>query len=149
MEPLMEFKVTVPDDLAWGIGAARSAHNASQLGNSTPMAIGNDEQFLDFHINEQLKLWCKKAMPAVIVNGVPQTVSRRQGRAALRKTGKFATIEAFIAAMPPSDTKVIVQGEWEDSAEFERQRPLLNQIWTAMGFTQDELDDVFKLAITL
>lgn len=68
----------------------------------------------------------------------------RQARLALKQQGLLATVQANIDALP-EDSQI----EWEYSARVERKSPLVASLGAALGLTETELDDLFKLAITL
>lgn len=75
---------------------------------------------------------------------VPVAVSRRQAKLALLSAGKLedannAVLEAGIEA----------QINWNDAMEFRRDNPLITAIGGALGMTSGQIDDLFRLAITL
>jgi hypothetical protein len=80
---------------------------------------------------------------------VPQTVTPRQIRIALVMSGiSLSTIEAMIDSLPEPD-RSITRITWEYSIEFQRNNPLLNAMAPALGFTQQQIDELFQLASTL
>jgi len=80
---------------------------------------------------------------------VPQTVTPRQFRLALLMSGiSLSTIEAMIDSLPEPD-KSITRITWEYSIEFQRNNPLLNAMAPNLGFTQQQIDELFQLASTL
>lgn len=80
------------------------------------------------------------------VNGVPQVVTRRQARQALLLAGLLDSIEPAIAAIPDTTQRRLAQIEWDDSQNFERQRPLLISLATGLGLTSAQLDQLFVTA---
>jgi hypothetical protein len=72
---------------------------------------------------------------------VPQVVSARQARLALLQYGLLTTVETAIQSA--SDA---VKIEWEYATEFRRDNALLNGMWTQLGFSKEDLDDVFITA---
>lgn len=78
--------------------------------------------------------------PALIV---PQKVTRRQARQALLLFGLLDSVEPAIAAIPNLTERRLAQIEWEDSLEFERSRPLLIALGTALGLSSAQLDNLF------
>lgn len=80
--------------------------------------------------------------------GAPQVVTMRQARLALVQAGLLAQVNTAVAAMPGAagDTARI---EWEFSGTVERHRPLVQALGAALGLTDAQLDDLFRLAATL
>jgi hypothetical protein len=83
---------------------------------------------------------------APITSPVPQTVTRRQAKAALILAGKVDAVEAALAAIPDPLARSLAQNEWDESLQFERQRPLLVQLAAAIGLTDADLDELFRAA---
>lgn len=80
---------------------------------------------------------------------VPQVVTRRQARQALLIAGKLAQVQPAIDAIADPLQRGMVQIEWDDSQTFERQRPTLIALATAIGLDDAELDALFTHAATL
>lgn len=80
---------------------------------------------------------------------VPRTVTRRQARQALLLRGKLALVQPAIDAIPNAMQRGLMQIEWDDSLEFDRYRPSLIAIGTAIGYDSNGLDDIFIFANTL
>jgi hypothetical protein len=80
---------------------------------------------------------------------VPRLVSRRQGKQALALTGKLALVQPAINNIEDPLEKQLIQIEWDDSQEFERDRPSVIAIGTAVGLNSLQLDELFILAATL
>lgn len=76
-------------------------------------------------------------------------VTPRQIKLALIRTGKpLADIENFIKALPePTASEVFIW--WSESKEFFRDNEVLNQMAPLMGFSQQDLDNLFLYASTL
>ena len=75
---------------------------------------------------------------------VPQSVTPRQFRQALTRTGLRSGVEAFVASAD-QDTK-----DWyEYSNAFERSNPVLIASGHGLGKTDAEIDALFVLAATL
>lgn len=83
---------------------------------------------------------------AAAVLPVPKKVTRRQARQALLLRGYLDQVPVAIAAIPDVMQRRLAEIEWEDSQEFERHRPLVISIGTAMGM---DLDELFIFAGTL
>ena len=80
------------------------------------------------------------------VNGVPQVVTRRQARQALLLAGLLDSVQAAISAIQDTTQRRLAQIEWDDSQNFERQRPLLISLATGLGLTSAQLDQLFVTA---
>lgn len=78
------------------------------------------------------------------VSNVPQSVKPLSMRRALRQVGMLASIEAAVAAAD-ADTK----DAWQYALSFDRDDALLNAMAQAMNLTDSQVDDIFRLAVTL
>lgn len=78
----------------------------------------------------------------------PERCSKRQGELALLEAGKLDAVEAGIAAITDPVAKRRAQIEYGADV-WERDNPFLQGMWTALGGTSEELDDLFRLAVTL
>jgi hypothetical protein len=83
-----------------------------------------------------------------ITNPVPQTVTTRQMHKALAMTNKLSTIKAFIASLPEPN-KTLIDIEFNQSNEFQRDNILLNQMAPQLGMTSADVDQLFIYASTL
>lgn len=80
---------------------------------------------------------------------VPASCTRRQGLLALLSFGfKRADIESQIAAIEDETEREEAQIEYEAN-DWERANPRLQQMWAALGGTPAQLDDLYRLAVTL
>lgn len=75
---------------------------------------------------------------------VPSVVSRRQAKLALLDAGLLDNADSIIAAAD-QETQI----NWADAVEFRRDHPLITVIGRALGMTSEQIDDLFRLAITL
>jgi hypothetical protein len=77
------------------------------------------------------------------------SVTPRQIKLALIRSGRqLADIENFIKALPePTASEVFIW--WSESKEFFRDNEVLNQMAPLMGFSSQDLDDLFVYASTL
>ena len=80
---------------------------------------------------------------------VPASVTRRQARQALLLAGLLDNVQPAIDAIPDATTRGMAQIEWDDSQMFERHRPLLIQLGTALGLDDAALDNLFIEAAAL
>lgn len=80
---------------------------------------------------------------------VPGTVTRRQARQALLLNGMLDKVQPAIDALTDTTQRGMAQIEWDDSLDFERTRPLVIQIGTAIGLDSVGLDALFIQAAGL
>lgn len=80
---------------------------------------------------------------------VPHSVTRRQARQALLLAGLLDMVQPAIDAIPSPTARAIVEIEWNDSLHFERDRPALIGLATALGMTSAQLDQFFITASKL
>lgn len=78
---------------------------------------------------------------------IPHACTRRQGQRALLEAGKLDDVEAAISAIPDAFEKRVAQVEYE-AGTWERSNPFLIGMWSQLGGTEAELDDLFRLAQT-
>lgn len=83
------------------------------------------------------------------VQQVPPSVTRRQARQALLLKGLLDRVDPAIASIEDNIQRQLAEIEWQDSLNFERNRPLVIQIGTALGLDSDGLDELFIFAATL
>ena len=78
----------------------------------------------------------------------PERCSKRKGELALLEAGKLDAVEAAIAAIDDAVAKRRAQIEYGADV-WERDNLFLQGMWAALGGTPEELDDLFRLAVTL
>lgn len=79
---------------------------------------------------------------------VPASCTRREGQRALLVHGHLDDVEAAIAAISDPFDRRDAQIEY-DAATWERANPFLQQMWAQLGGTPEQLDDLFRMAVTL
>lgn len=75
---------------------------------------------------------------------VPEVISRFQAKAALSQMALLDDAEALVLSEGALATLA-----WADINEFRRDSPLVNSIAPSLGLDSEELDDLFRLAITI
>ncbi len=83
------------------------------------------------------------AASARIVRRVPDKVTARQAVQALIAAGKLQLVQPAINAIPDPVQRAMVQAEWDKSQDFERNRPTLIALATAIGIDAAGLDALF------
>ncbi|ALK96978.1 MULTISPECIES: hypothetical protein [unclassified Massilia] len=82
---------------------------------------------------------------AVVSPTIPESISPRQFRQALTHFSFRQQVEAGVAASSDQDLK-----DWyEFTSDFQRHHPEVLAMATALGFTSDQLDQVWKYGATL
>lgn len=76
---------------------------------------------------------------------VPSVVSRRQAKFALLQSGLLDDVDAAIATSGDRAAQI----EWADAQEFRRDWTALVAMKPALGLTDAQVDDLFRLAATL
>jgi hypothetical protein len=87
--------------------------------------------------------------PSSAPTAVPQYVTRRQARQALYNAGKLDNVLPALNAIVNVDDRNLAIIEWEDSQVFERSRPLVILMGTALGMDSTQLDNLFIAAAQL
>jgi hypothetical protein len=83
-----------------------------------------------------------------IIDSIPKVVTSRQMHKALALAGKLSTIKAFIASLPEPN-KTLVDIEFNQSNEFQRDNALLNQMAPMIGLSSEQVDQMFIFASSL
>lgn len=83
--------------------------------------------------------------PPDYVDGVPQSVSAYQARAALLAAGLLSQVEAAVAAAPDE----IVRIAWEYATVVRRQSPFIAAIGPALGLDAAAIDTLFVAAAAI
>lgn len=174
----MQVLVNIPDNVKYAVTAARLAYNASlppardESGNQVPnpAAITTDEGWIAFVNESAVKGWAVQYAappapppepPPIVIDGVPQSVTRKQGLKALARAHQIgaagpiseATIQAAIEAMPEETDeqrllKADMQIEFKGALTWRRQNPFLLAMVGVLGLTSEQVDGLFKLAAT-
>ena len=80
----------------------------------------------------------------------PDVCTPRQLRIALIQSGiSLSTIEAQIDAISDPIQKEIARAEWEYALEIKKEHPLVGMIAGVLNLTQQQVNDIFVLAVTL
>ena len=81
-----------------------------------------------------------------IVRRVPEKVTARQAVQALISANKLHLVQPAIDAIADPVQRAMVQAEWDKSQDFERNRPTLIALATAIGLDATALDALFVQA---
>lgn len=75
-------------------------------------------------------------------------VTMRQARLALLAAGVLGDVAPALAALP-SPHRDAAEIEWEYASEVRRDAPLIAALGSALGLTEDQIDDLFEAASAL
>lgn len=75
-------------------------------------------------------------------------VTMRQARLALLAAGVLGDVAPALAALP-SPHRDAAEIEWEYASEVRRDAPLIAALGSALGLTEDQIDDLFAAAAML
>lgn len=75
---------------------------------------------------------------------IPDAVTPFQAKAALLQSGLLPSVEAAIEGADP-----VIKLAWEYALEFRRTSPAVVGLAQAMGWSEQDLNDLFTLAATL
>lgn len=71
--------------------------------------------------------------------------SRLQARTALRRMGLFSEVDRFVR----NSGNMELIDAWENASEFLRLSSTIKTLGIAFGLTETQLDDLFRLAVTI
>lgn len=77
---------------------------------------------------------------------VPSLVSRFQARAALYQAGLLDQVNTIMA---DQNTPMMAKLAWQDAQEFRRDSSLVQSMGATLGMTDEQLDNLFRLAATI
>lgn len=85
----------------------------------------------------------KRPQPPAVPNPVPASVPKWAFLLVLRRAGKEAALKAAIAAYagPNADR---VRAKWEADPDIERNGATINALGAAVGYTPEQVDQVFR-----
>ena len=86
---------------------------------------------------------------ALIVEEPITNISLRQCKELLIETDRYQDVLDIIAGIEDPKQKMLITNYWENSQEFERGNKFLGLITTALGMSEDEVDEFFRIASTL
>ena len=76
----------------------------------------------------------------------PKSVTMRQARLALLEAGHYSSVQTAINAIQDSTLKQASQIEWEYAATVDRDSSFTQGMATALGLTEEDMDNLFMLA---
>lgn len=122
----------------------RTAAPADWMGRAGTPAPDYDNSTQSAFWQPSAEAW-KIVTAAPLSNPVPQVISRRQAKQALLQAGLLDVADAAIAASADRAAQI----DWTDAQEFHRDWATLISMQHALGLTDEQIDDLFRLAATL
>lgn len=123
-----------------------SLHIDIMDGEAVINTIVADAEFAEAHYPGAWRV--AEQQDAPVVPATPQSCTRRQGRLALLAHDYLDQVEALIDAITDPAERRAAQIEYEADT-WERSNPTVQAMWSALGGTPAQLDDLFRLAVTL
>jgi hypothetical protein len=81
---------------------------------------------------------------------VPDSVTMAQARKSLILSGvSITSVNAAIAAIPDATQRQLAETDWEYSTSVRRDSALMASLAPALGFTDEQIDEMFLLADSL
>ena len=74
---------------------------------------------------------------------VPAVVSRAKGKVVLIRAGLWQSVLDYVAAIPDPVQKAIAEVALHDAQEWRRDSPLMTAISSALGVTEEQMDQLF------
>lgn len=122
-------------------------------GDKIAALVGDDYQTTDLLVPvpvgfdlDQAHRFKYDAGSGQIVRRVPEKVTARQAVQALISANKLHLVQPAIDAIADPVQRAMVQAEWDKSQDFERGRPTLIALATAIGIDAAGLDALFIAA---
>ena len=78
--------------------------------------------------------------------GVPQRVTRAQGKTVLIMNGLWEGVLQFVATIPDPTERALAEVALHDTQEWRRESPFLTAAAAALGLSSEQLDAVFATA---
>lgn len=122
-----------------------SQETRTELEQSAPyvrMSCDRPEPNYICKVVDGVGVWVEPPQP------VPQSCTNRQGKLALIELGLYTQALDLLAAITDPVEKLKADVEWS-APTFERTSPFLNGVWQQLQQSQEQLDDAFRLAVTL
>ena len=149
-------KITGSPSKAYGVGEALDFPLSDIISMITSDAIALSEsqavQLQDLTTATsriaQLELELSEYRAGNNADGVPKWVYKSQAYKSLILAGKMPAVKALLDSLPGIEGE-LARVDFETSARFYRDNPVLNQLATALQMTNADLDQIFITAATL
>ena len=75
--------------------------------------------------------------------GIPQQITRAQGKAALIMQGLWGAVLGYVASIQDPTQRALAEVALNDTLTWERSSPFLNAVANGLGMTNEQLDTLF------
>lgn len=161
----MRYTIDLNDSTEYGITAAREAFNASlpatistpsdvegepATESPNPSILATNASYVAYVLGSAAESWCRQYAPVVVpdvpkagASGVPQSITKKQGRAQLKAEGLLTAVEGYIASLPSDDD---VRMTYEDAGTWVRTDPSVLGMMALLKKTDADADAFFVAA---
>ena len=123
-------------------GVTRPAEPLSKYADTVVLWACNGTEYVGYEAGDALP------PPPPPPSSVPQEVTKRQALQALILAELDDEVDAALAAIPGIPGK-LARAEWAESKMVERNRPLVKQMTQTLGWTEQQVDQLFITAASL
>lgn len=111
-------------------------------------AIGRKQFYVTYNVQNlrQLREIIEEAKGGgYLINATPNSQPAWRIKAILSQMGTKAQVDAAIEGLP-EPSKTIAKLAWNEGATLERNSPLVGAIAQTIGYTEEQIDDIFNNA---
>jgi hypothetical protein len=83
-----------------------------------------------------------KIDPALVPTPVPSQITRAQGKVVLIQMGLWQSVLDYVNAIEDPVEKAVAEVAINDTVHWQRNSPFLNQAATALGISQEQMDQL-------
>lgn len=105
---------------------------------------GSSGQWLDVPMTQEEEQARDAEELLALIPSVPHSVTPYQARRALTAAGLRSVVESWIESQDEE-----IRDAWQYGLSVDRNNPILAGAATALNLTQEQLDDLFRLAVTM
>lgn len=116
--------------------------------NSEIVEFAAEQAAIDYASLHNLSAPTSEEKTVVTEVEIPDVTPRQMRQALILSGVSIETIETALDSLP-EPTKSLAKTEWEYSLAFQRSRPLVAQVGALLGWTSEQLDDLWLFAATL
>lgn len=140
--PNVSFPIDIPEKLL-------NEYNIYSIQQSNVPDIDQNTQIAEEDVPVQINgVWTQQWVvrdltPEELKARVPTIVTMRQARHALLNAGLLDAVDAAISAIPDETERRQAQIDWEYATEVRKDWPWVQTLSTALGLTEEQLDQLF------
>lgn len=160
---LYSYKTSYPQPLPFRIrlpnGQTRtdpSTFTAEEIADAGYIAVNDPPEITTTQVltwNSETVSWevrdkTEQELRAEYIASIPTSVTMRQARLALLQQGLLQSVNTTLSTMEGPEGEA-ARIEWEYASDVERNSPLLQGLTTALGWSEDQVLELFILASSL